>query len=90
MKIKTNHKITSLDELDIARRMRVDKRYYHCCGCGIIYEDKHKRIVVARLRQLIGRPSIPREFNKYSITSGFCEPCYEKGIEELNNKRLFK
>lgn len=81
MKIKKKHKITTLEKEDISKRMRQDKLYYHCCGCGGIWEDKNKLIKILELKDLWGLSSIPREFNDYHLTSGFCDDCYKNKNE---------
>ena len=74
--IKKNHKINCLD--DIPKRMRKDKRYYHCIRCGNLYEDKNKNIIMNEMRFY----SLPREFNGYKISSGLCKRCYETRKEK--------
>jgi len=77
--IKKTYKIKKLDDLEISKRMRKDKLYYHCCYCGKIYEDKHRNILILDLTKLNGgKLSIPREFNIYKITSGICGKCFSE------------
>ena len=86
--IKKTYKIKKLDDLEISKRMRKDKLYYHCCQCGKIYEDKNRNILILDITKLNGgRPSIPREFEDYKITSGICRKCYEE-VKIWNHGKL--
>ena len=71
--IKKTYKIKKLDDLDISKRMRKDKIYYHCVKCGNLYEDKHQRIIMNETKFY----SLPFEFNGYKISSGLCKKCFE-------------
>lgn len=79
MKIKKKHKITSLEPDDIAKRLRTDKLYYHCCKCGTLYEDKNRLAKICNLIDLGSIPNLlPAVFRDYKITSGLCNRCFEE------------
>jgi len=80
--IKPKHKIKQLTEQDIAKRMRKDRVYYHCCSCREIYEDKKKSVLIMRLSTSF----IPAVFSDYHISSGLCDYCY-KNRRVLKNER---
>lgn len=50
--------------------------YYHCCGCGIIYDDPNYKHPVLDHLLLTGKYSLGIIFSDYGVTSGLCEPCY--------------
>lgn len=51
---------------------------YHCCGCGIIFDDKEYTHPLIDVLLLTGKYHLTKPFNDYRITSGFCNPCFEK------------
>jgi len=78
MKIKKTHRITTLEPEDIAKRLRKDKIYYHCCKCGTIYDDKRRLAKICNLVEL-GSPLpnlLPSVFSEYKISSGLCDICF--------------
>ncbi len=79
MKIKKTHRITSLEPEDIAKRLRKDKLYYHCCQCGTLYDDKRRLAKICNLVDLGHLPNIiPAVFREYKITSGLCGRCFDE------------
>lgn len=82
MKIKKTYKIKKLDELELPKRMRTDKRYYHCIGCGGVYEDKNMGIEILSLVKLNRSITpLPAELSYYLISSGLCRKCFDSRRE---------
>lgn len=71
-----NKNLESALDIDVVDQiLKTSKIYYHCCRDGIIYSDEDKTIPLINLIDLTGSPQIPRELNKYIITSGYCLKC---------------
>ena len=66
---------TVLDMSIVEKVLHTDKKYYHCCNDGIIFANEDYTIPLIDLKALTGRPQIPKELNKYYITSGYCLSC---------------
>jgi len=77
---KNIEKISLENELN--KRLNKDKLYYHCCECGFIFEDKNYNIGILNTKKFgIGKEGLPKVFEKYQISSGYCDHCYNKQIE---------
>lgn len=73
----------SLDQKLVEILLKPDKMYYHCASHGVIYLDKAMQIPLIDLQETTGSAAIPRELNDYKITSGYCKPCLDKALYDI-------
>lgn len=77
--LKHPHLNTSSGDLSVIIEHNLDKSrselYYHCCSCGIVYDDHAYTKPVIDVLIHTGKYSLPKEFTGYRITTGICTPC---------------
>ncbi len=70
---------------DLEKVLNKDKMYWHCCGCGEIYDldDKDKK---ENLIYNNGKGNGLDISLDYSVTSGYCKPCFDETMITLNER----